>query len=248
MASAGPAAGGPGGGGGGPGGGGAGGASKKSYLSSGTGVNLALLRDLVRRDLLDSLASCGRGRKALVIDKALIGIVGLVAEFSALKERGVERMYPLPFDGGKLPHDCPSTVVYLTRPRPQLMPEIAGHIKHDVERDYNLFFVPRKTILCERALEHEGVLANFQHIGAWARLAARGGWRHARPLCPAGRLFGKLASLSCLRFSPGPCLPLGPSVTVQARWEMAGRSPSPRSAPPTLHLRRIPTARCADGL
>lgn len=39
-------------------------------------------------------------------------------------------------------------------------------IKADVERDYHLFFVPRKTILCERALEHEGVLANFHTIGA----------------------------------------------------------------------------------
>lgn len=33
----------------------------------------------------------------------------------------MERMYPLPFEGGKLPQDCPSTVVYLTRPRPQLV-------------------------------------------------------------------------------------------------------------------------------
>ena len=38
----------------------------KSYLSSGTGVNLALLRDVLRRDLLDFVEKAPAGRSGKV--------------------------------------------------------------------------------------------------------------------------------------------------------------------------------------
>lgn len=140
-------------------------ASKRTYLSSGSGVNLALLRDFVRRELLDIVAAAGRQSKALVIDESLIGTLGSIAEFSALKERGVDRMYPLPFPPGPLPGDCPSTVIFITRPDPKLMGYIAQEVKRQVDRSYYVHFVPRKTIGCERALEREGVLGNILSIG-----------------------------------------------------------------------------------
>ena len=57
------------------------------YLSSGSGVNLAVLHDFIRKDLLECIerASEPRVPKALVIDKALVGLLGLVAKHSDLK-------------------------------------------------------------------------------------------------------------------------------------------------------------------
>lgn len=141
--------------------------SRKGYLHS-TGVNLALLYDFLRRDLLDFVASApatARGGKVthslticrymkvaeslqgLVIDPTLVGELGLVAEFTALKvgrnpapsptlefgfivnphkERGVEKISPI--DCPSFGADFPKTVMYFTRPKVSLMKHIADQI------------------------------------------------------------------------------------------------------------------------
>ena len=52
-------------------------------------MNLAALHDFLRKDLLECIerAPDGRLTKALVIDKALIGLLGLVTKHSDLKAR-----------------------------------------------------------------------------------------------------------------------------------------------------------------
>eukprot|EP00039_Didymoeca_costata_P027247 m.17967 g.17967 ORF g.17967 m.17967 type:complete len:609 (+) comp6153_c0_seq1:147-1973(+) len=133
-----------------------------SYLSSGSGVNLALLRETVRRYLLDCISRVEGRSKALVIEKSLIGVLGLVAEFSALKERGIEKMFPL--DAGPLPPSCPPSVIYLVRPDPRRVAFIAEQIKaHEAEasgHDHYIFFTPRQTLVCEAALQEQGVFGN----------------------------------------------------------------------------------------
>lgn len=92
-----------------------------------------------------------------------MGEIGLIAEFTALKERGVEKISPI--DSPGFGADYPRTVLYFTRPKVALMQHIARHIQldHDrhEERTYTLFFVPRRTVLCERRLQQDGVFANL---------------------------------------------------------------------------------------
>eukprot|EP00047_Mylnosiga_fluctuans_P018839 m.75588 g.75588 ORF g.75588 m.75588 type:complete len:592 (-) comp7825_c0_seq1:65-1840(-) len=126
----------------------------KSYLSCGNGVNLAQLRDFLRRELLEIVQAAGRGSKAMVIDPSLVLELGLVAEFSALKERGIDKISPI--TTAQFPPDYPTTVLYFTRPKPELMGHIVDHVMEDQkrreDRQYTVYFVPRKTIACEQAL------------------------------------------------------------------------------------------------
>jgi hypothetical protein len=52
------------------------------------------LRDRARRELIENLDKM-RGNKALVMDKALSGPLGLIAEKQLIKDHGVEKTYHL---------------------------------------------------------------------------------------------------------------------------------------------------------
>lgn len=133
-----------------------------SHLASGSGVNLALLREYVRKDLLDVISNVDGQSKALVIDKSLISVLGNIAEFSALKERGIDKMFPL--EKGPLPEGCPPHIIYLMRPRAHMMQWVADQIKQHERSgnhyDHYIFFTPRQTLVCERALKDTGVYGN----------------------------------------------------------------------------------------
>ena len=98
-----------------------------------------------------------RGEKALVVDPQISGVFTLISGISFLKEKGVFKVYSLSPELDTPPR----TVVYLVRPKPELMRHIAAHIKSHQERgirkEYAVYFVPRRTMLCERALEEMGV-------------------------------------------------------------------------------------------
>lgn len=126
-------------------------------------INLNSLRDHARMELVDALDSV-RGRKLLVLDPKLSGPLTFIAQIALLKEHGVENLYHL--SGDPLPPEC-RAVMYLVRPRIELMHLIAAQIRADMEaggsragRQYSLFFVPRRTIVCEKVLETEGVYAD----------------------------------------------------------------------------------------
>ena len=124
-----------------------------SHLSSGK-VNLAQVREAGRRDLLNCIDRCP-GSKAVVWDEKLTGPVGLVAEYSLLKEHEVGKMFPL--SRGKLPHCEEQNIIFLVRPKIELMEIIAGNIKLEESKgsskEYHIFFVPRKSLLCEQKLQ-----------------------------------------------------------------------------------------------
>eukprot|EP01135_Chromosphaera_perkinsii_P005349 Nk52_evm30s343 gene=Nk52_evmTU30s343 len=106
-----------------------------SYLSTAS-VNVGAIRDFLRKDLLQCIDSVGGGKKSMVLDQKLVGPVGLISEYSLLKEHGVDKLYHLL--PGKLETE-PKTIIYFTRPDPALM----------------------KTMICDRALEEEGVYGNI---------------------------------------------------------------------------------------
>ena len=111
-----------------------------------------------------------RGPKALVLDPSLSGPLGLVAEKQLLKEHGVEKTYhlkssPIETDQRRM--------VFLVRDSIQNIKAVAAQVKFNQQRrekiEYLLCLVPRRTLICERVLEEEGVysavqLADF-HLG-----------------------------------------------------------------------------------
>eukprot|EP00794_Sanderia_malayensis_P018179 gene18179-19993_t len=135
-----------------------------AHLSSGK-VNLALVREAARRELLSCLDRCP-GSKAIVWDEKLTGPVGLVAEYSLLKEHEVGKMVPL--SSGKLPPCDEHNIIFLVRPKLELMHVIAENISKEESRgsnkDYHIFFVPRKSLLCESRLQELGVYGTFTNI------------------------------------------------------------------------------------
>jgi len=129
-----------------------------SHLSSGK-VNLAQLRETSRRELLNCIDKCP-GSKAIIWDDKLTGPVGLIAEYSLLKEHDVSRMLPL--GRGHLPMCEEQNIIFLVRPKVELMDIIAENIpKKEINKEYHIFFVPRKSFLCEQRLEELKVYGNF---------------------------------------------------------------------------------------
>ena len=127
-----------------------------SHLANGS-INLLALRDYYRQQLC-TLLDAQPAKKALVLDKTLSGPLGLVAEVELLRQHGVEQIYHL------LPGELSTPVqhiIYLVRPCITLMKYIADHIlshKHDnIKRTYTIYFVSRKTMLCEKQLIDSGV-------------------------------------------------------------------------------------------
>ncbi|RIA91417.1 vacuolar protein sorting 33A [Glomus cerebriforme] len=127
-------------------------------------LNVTSLRDLARKELTKVLDSV-RGKKCLVLDPNISGPLSLIAEFSLLKEHGVEKMHYL--QSGPLETELKS-LIYICRPQLHYMKYIAEHIGHhqkdnlsSSEYEYNLFFVPRRTMICERVLEEAGVFGEI---------------------------------------------------------------------------------------
>ncbi|KAI9496391.1 Sec1-like protein [Zychaea mexicana] len=138
-----------------------------SHLGN-TPLHLEKLKEVARKEL-PRLLDTVRGKKGLVLDPQLTGPLSLIAEFTLLKDHGVEKIYHL--DSDTLETDCAS-LIYLCRPKMQYMRFIANHIKQlsqgsDTKTDFSLYFVPQRTRICERILEEEGVFGSIT-VGDYA--------------------------------------------------------------------------------
>ncbi|KAF8941229.1 hypothetical protein BGZ58_001033 [Dissophora ornata] len=126
-----------------------------------TSLNIDSLRDLARKELINLLDSV-QGKKALVLDPGLSVPLGLIAEFALLQDHGVEKIYHL--QSGPLDTDF-KNIVYICRPQINYMGYIADHIQAHTRDQrpytYSLFFVPRRTALCEKVLEDRGVFGSI---------------------------------------------------------------------------------------
>ncbi|KAJ2558923.1 hypothetical protein EV175_000573 [Coemansia sp. RSA 1933] len=106
-----------------------------------------------------------RGSKALVLDKDVSGALSTIVDFGLLKEHGVEKVFLL--EAGPLDTGTTKGVFYFTLPHVQKMRIIADQVKtslqgtSDAAKEYSLQLVPRRTLLCERVLEEEGVLGDI---------------------------------------------------------------------------------------
>ncbi|KAJ3359837.1 hypothetical protein GGF32_008970 [Allomyces javanicus] len=140
----------------------------------------ALVRDA--RDQLSHCLESGSGRKALVIDKSLSGIISRLADSAFIKEHGVERLSYLSPQVPDL-SDCHS-VIYIARPDPDVIKLIGQHVHgalasardasgptssssgvHTppvaVSQRFFLFCLPRSTLLVKKILEDDSLLAEI---------------------------------------------------------------------------------------
>ncbi|KDP32583.1 hypothetical protein JCGZ_13133 [Jatropha curcas] len=119
-------------------------------------LNLKSLREQSQRELVNILKNI-RGKKCLVIDPKLSGSLSLIIQTSLLKEHGAELRH---LSAEPIQTDC-TKVVYLVRSRFNLMRFICLQVHHDtskgLQREYYIYFVPRREVVCEKVLEEEKV-------------------------------------------------------------------------------------------
>ncbi|XP_028788975.1 vacuolar protein-sorting-associated protein 33 homolog [Neltuma alba] len=119
-------------------------------------VNLTSVREQSQKELINILKNV-RGKKCLVIDPKLGGSLSLIIQTSILKELGAELRH---LSAEPVQTDC-SKIVYLVRSQPNLMKFICSNVNNDVskglQREYHVYFVPRRTVVCEKVLEEEKV-------------------------------------------------------------------------------------------
>ncbi|RZC91040.1 hypothetical protein C5167_028872 [Papaver somniferum] len=119
-------------------------------------LNLTSLREQSQKDLLNILRNI-RGNKCLIVDQKLSGSLSLIIKTSILKEYGVELRH---LSSEPVQTECPK-VVYLVRSQLNLVKLISAHIQNDIskgtQREYSVYFVPRRTVACEKIFEEEKV-------------------------------------------------------------------------------------------
>ncbi|EEF42781.1 vacuolar protein-sorting-associated protein 33 homolog [Ricinus communis] len=119
-------------------------------------LNLRSLREQSQKELVNILRNI-RGNKCLVIDPKLSGSLSLIIQTSILREHGAELRH---LSADPIQTDC-TKVVYLVRSRFNLMRFICSHVHNDtskgLEREYYIYFVPRREVVCEKVLEEEKI-------------------------------------------------------------------------------------------
>ncbi|URE31657.1 Sec1 family, partial [Musa troglodytarum] len=109
-----------------------------------------------QKDLLNILKNI-RGKKCLVIDPKIGGSLSLLIQTSLLRENDAELRH---LSAEPVQTEC-SKILYLVRPQINLMKFISSNIQYNlskgVQREYFVYFVPRRTVVCEKIFEEEKV-------------------------------------------------------------------------------------------
>ncbi|XP_043702645.1 vacuolar protein-sorting-associated protein 33 homolog isoform X2 [Telopea speciosissima] len=126
-------------------------------------LNLTSLREQSQKELLNILKNF-RGKKCLVLDPKLAGSLSLVVPTSVLKEQGVELRH---LSTEPVQTEC-TRIIYLVRSHLSFMKLISSHIQHDIskglQREYSVYFAPRRTVACEKEFQVDGDASTLWHI------------------------------------------------------------------------------------
>ncbi|KAI9834756.1 MAG: hypothetical protein M1819_002842 [Sarea resinae] len=131
-------------------------------MASQKGLNSGEIQEKARRELLNLLEGV-RGKKNLVLEKALAGPLNILAKFSTLQNYGVDRVFYL--ENGNV-DSSQKNVVFLARGEKATHAQaIAEQIKRlqrngSIDHSFSVFWVPRRTLVCDKILEDEGVLGD----------------------------------------------------------------------------------------
>ncbi|KAG0633993.1 Sec1-like protein [Tuber brumale] len=128
-----------------------------------TTIDTAHIKATAQKELLDLLVAV-RGKKTLILDKSLSGPVGLFCKLSALQDHGVDKIFWL--EENVVADVTQKNIVFLVRCTVKNALAIAAHVKNNAkipgqQFEYNVMFVPRRTLVCEKILEDEGVLGDL---------------------------------------------------------------------------------------
>ncbi|XP_030382122.1 vacuolar protein sorting-associated protein 33A [Scaptodrosophila lebanonensis] len=125
-------------------------------------VNLQLLQEAAHNELVQHLERI-EGSKVVVLDKALVLPLGLVTEVKVFTERNIKLIVL----SGELdvPKDV-TNIIYIVRPQVSLMDQVGNHVMKlgQQGRQFHIFFVPRRSCLCEKQLENKGYLSSFGSV------------------------------------------------------------------------------------
>ncbi|KAF1932019.1 vacuolar protein sorting-associated protein 33A [Didymella exigua CBS 183.55] len=137
-------------------------------MAPATPFNAAEITEKARRDLLLLLEGI-RGKKNLVLEKALAGPLNLLVKFSTLQEYGVDKPFFLENDNVDASQ---RNVVFLVRgEKAKTVMRVADQIKRirresEIEHEFSIFWVPRRTIVSDQLLEEAGVLGEAS-VSEW---------------------------------------------------------------------------------
>ncbi|XP_076622166.1 vacuolar protein sorting-associated protein 33A [Colletes latitarsis] len=136
-----------------------------TYLSTGR-LNVGIIQEQARKELLCLLEKCD-GTKAIIWDESLAGPIDLVAKYSLLEEHDVVKLYSLRSGSLNIPSNV-MNIIFITRAQLDLMDLIAENVHNENEKrprkEFHLFFVPRKSLVCLKELQNRGVFGSFTLI------------------------------------------------------------------------------------
>ncbi|KAF2634972.1 Sec1-like protein [Massarina eburnea CBS 473.64] len=130
--------------------------------------NASEISEKARRDLLLLLEGI-RGKKNLILQKALAGPLNLLVKFSTLQEYGVEKPFFLENDNAD---SSQRNVVFLVRgEKAATVTAVANQIKRirrdsQIEHEFSIIWVPRRTLVSDQILEESGVLGEAS-VSEW---------------------------------------------------------------------------------
>ncbi|KAF9883287.1 hypothetical protein FE257_003778 [Aspergillus nanangensis] len=120
------------------------------------------LKDKTRRDLLNLLEGV-RGKKNLVLSQDLAGSIGLFVKFSLLQEYGVDRVFLL--ENTNVDSSQRNVVFLVHAEKSRQVRAVAEQIKRlqrngNVEHEFSIFWVPRRTLVSNSILEEAGIIGD----------------------------------------------------------------------------------------
>ncbi|GIC85496.1 Sec1 family protein [Aspergillus udagawae] len=126
------------------------------------GSDADYIKDKARRDLLTLLEGV-RGKKNLVISQNLAGPVGIFVKFSQLQEYGVDRVFLL--ENANVDSSQRNVVFLVHAEKIRQVRTAAEQIKRlqqngNVEHEYFIFWVPRRTFVSNKILEDAGIIGD----------------------------------------------------------------------------------------
>ncbi|KAK4226952.1 Sec1-like protein [Podospora fimiseda] len=127
-----------------------------------TGFDTEQIRDKARKDLLHLLESV-RGKKNLVIEEKLAGPVGVIVKASTLRDYGVDKIFYL---HNKNTDTSQRNIVFIARGESahnaHAIADQITRLQREAQspHEYHIFWVPRRTQLCDKVLEEAGVLGD----------------------------------------------------------------------------------------
>ncbi|KAH7170592.1 Sec1-like protein [Dactylonectria macrodidyma] len=127
-----------------------------------TEFNTEQIRNKARKDLLYLLEGV-RGKKNVVLDRSLVGPIGIIVKVAVLQEYGVDKFFILENNNVDTSQ---RNVIFIARGECGRQAEaIAAQIKRvqresQTPHDFHIFWVPRRTLVSDQMLEEAGVLGD----------------------------------------------------------------------------------------